>query len=192
MAKSVETTKKKATTVLEKSKDEVTYNEILNVMKDDLSIYERQQLPNDLHYGTAMVETMISFMEADFYDLPAGLKCSNCYGSGSITQNRNGKKPTIPAEALQLLHDFIKTTDTMPNSVGYVKCVMPPIGSIGNGLASYRDMIGTLTDQKGTQYSPLSDVIYIVHSVIRNNFDKITIVASKMSSITCKPANLIE
>jgi hypothetical protein len=33
MAKSVETTKKKATAVLEKLKDEVIYNEILNVMK---------------------------------------------------------------------------------------------------------------------------------------------------------------
>ena len=79
----------------------------------------------------------------------------------------------------------------MPYSVGHVKFVMPPIASIGSGLASYRDMTGTLTDQNGTQYSALSDIIYMVNAVIRNNFDKITIVASKMSSITCKPANLV-
>jgi hypothetical protein len=52
----------------------------------------------------------------------------------------------------------------MPNSVGHVKFVMPPIASIGSGLASYRDMTGTLTDQNGTQYSALSDIIYMVNS----------------------------
>jgi hypothetical protein len=121
-----------------------------------LSVYEQQPLPQDLHYGTAMVETMKSFMEADFYTLPVGLKCSNCLASCSITRNMNGKKvclscargtlhknakktnsdslfvvpprtakpinyiltvqrqsqsAKIPAEALQLLHDFIKTTE---------------------------------------------------------------------------------
>jgi hypothetical protein len=89
------------------------------------------------------------------YDLPAGLKCSNCYGCCSRTINLNGKrvckpcarrtlhkntknklfslfvlpprtaKPInfiltvqrqsqstkIPAEALQLLHEFIKTKE---------------------------------------------------------------------------------
>jgi hypothetical protein len=119
-------------------------------------VYEQQPLPHDLHYGTAMVETMKSFMKADFYHLPVGLTCSNCLGSCSITRNVNGKrvciscargslhknakktnsdslfvlpprtakpinyiltvqrqsqKTTIPAEALKLLHDFIKTTE---------------------------------------------------------------------------------
>ncbi len=93
---------------------------------------------------------------------------------------------------LKFLLTFLVTKcSTLPNSVGHVKVVMPPIGSVGNGLASYRDLKQTLSDKNGTQYSPLSDVIYIVNSVIRNNLDKVTILASKMSSITCKPANLV-
>ncbi|EFX63513.1 hypothetical protein DAPPUDRAFT_335370 [Daphnia pulex] len=61
----------------------------------------------------------------------------------------------------------------MPNSAGHVKFVMPPIGSIGSGLASYRDLTRTLTDEKGTLYSALSAIVYMVTAVTRKNFDKI-------------------
>ncbi|EFX63795.1 hypothetical protein DAPPUDRAFT_334979 [Daphnia pulex] len=49
----------------------------------------------------------------------------------------------------------------MPNSAGHVKFVMPPIGSIGSGLASYRDLTRTLTDENGTLYSALSAIVYM-------------------------------
>jgi hypothetical protein len=72
----------------------------------------------------------------------------------------------------------------MPNSAGHVEFVMPPIGSIGSGLASYRDLTRTLTDEKGTLYSALSAIVYMVTAVARKNFDKVTFEATEISSIT--------
>ncbi len=69
---------------------------------------------------------------------------------------------------------------------------MPPIGTVGSGLASYRDMSGELNDEKGSQYSPICDLPYMLTAVIRNHYDKVTIVASTISSITCKPSNLVK
>jgi hypothetical protein len=71
----------------------------------------------------------------------------------------------------------------MPNSAGHVKFVMPPIGSIGSGQASYRDLTRTLTDEKGTLYSALSAIVLMVTAVTRKNFDKVTFEATKISSI---------
>jgi hypothetical protein len=68
---------------------------------------------------------------------------------------------------------------------------MPPIGTVGSGLASYRDMSGELNDEKATKYSPICDLLYMLTAVIRNHYDKVTIVASTISSITCKPSNLV-
>jgi hypothetical protein len=68
---------------------------------------------------------------------------------------------------------------------------MPPFESIGSGLASYRVLTISLKDEKGSHYSSLSDIINMANGDIRNNYDKITIEASKFSSITCKPANLV-
>ncbi|EFX83873.1 hypothetical protein DAPPUDRAFT_239509 [Daphnia pulex] len=68
---------------------------------------------------------------------------------------------------------------------------MPPFGSVGSGLASYRDMTNVLRDKKGIKYSPICDLTYILTADNRNNYDKVTIVASNISSITCKQSNLV-
>ncbi|EFX68734.1 hypothetical protein DAPPUDRAFT_114280 [Daphnia pulex] len=96
----------------------------------------------------------------------------------------------VSGDALKLLHDFVKTNQTMLNMNGYVQFLMPPFESMGSGLASYRVLTISLKDEKGSHYSSLSDIIYMANGDIRNNYDKITIVASKFSSITCIPANL--
>ncbi len=57
---------------------------------------------------------------------------------------------------------------------------MPPIGSVGSGLFSYRDLTIALKDEHGTKYSPLSDIMFMLTAVIRNGYDKVTILASKM------------
>jgi hypothetical protein len=74
---------------------------------------------------------------------------------------------------------------------GTVQFVMLPIGTIGSGLVSYRDMNHVLIDEKENQYSPICDLIYMLTAVIRNNCDKVTIVASTISPITCKPSNMV-
>jgi hypothetical protein len=68
---------------------------------------------------------------------------------------------------------------------------MPPIGTIGSGLASYRDMNCELKDEKKNNYAPICDLIYMLTVVIRNNYDKVTIFASTISSITFKPSNFV-
>jgi hypothetical protein len=37
---------------------------------------------------------------------------------------------------------------------------MPPIGSMGSGLASYRALTISLKDEKGNHYSSLSDLVW--------------------------------
>ncbi|EFX69926.1 hypothetical protein DAPPUDRAFT_113205 [Daphnia pulex] len=190
---------------------------------------------------------MQTFLESDFFELPAGIRCPNCWSfcyttaksrvkrtTTPTTNNReclscakgciptmiqNRKKPinlfvvppftstptnfiitiqrqsrknTIGAEALQLLRDFISTNEAMPHLSTHVQFIMPPIGSICSGLASYRDMNRALTDERETVYSPISDIMFMLTAVMRNGDDKVTLVASKMSSITCKPSNLMQ
>jgi hypothetical protein len=79
----------------------------------------------------------------------------------------------------------------MPYLRTHVQFIMPPIGSVGSGLASYRDMYCTLKDERENIYSPISSIMYMLTEVIRNEHDKVTLVASKMSSISCKPSNLV-
>jgi hypothetical protein len=43
---------------------------------------------------------------------------------------------------------------TFPNLHGHVQFVLPPFGSVGSGLASYRDMTNVLRDEKEIKYSP--------------------------------------
>ncbi|EFX83874.1 hypothetical protein DAPPUDRAFT_239508 [Daphnia pulex] len=80
----------------------------------------------------------------------------------------------------------------MPYLHGQVQFVMPPFGSVGSGLASYRDMTNVLRDKKEIKYSPICDLKYMLTAENRNNYDKVMIVASNISSITCKQSNLVE
>jgi hypothetical protein len=68
----------------------------------------------------------------------------------------------------------------MPHLNDHVQFVMPPIGSVGSGLASYRDMTNALKDEKGTIYSPICNIVYMLTEVVRNNYDKVTLSSSKM------------
>ena len=52
-------------------------------------------------------------------------------------------------------------------------------------------MANVLRDGKGNKYSPIYDLTYRLTAVLRNNYEKVTIVASKISSITCKISNLV-
>jgi hypothetical protein len=65
----------------------------------------------------------------------------------------------------------------MPHLCSHVQFIMPPIGSVGSGLASYRDMYCTLKDEKENIYSPISSIMYMLTAVIRNGYDKVTLVA---------------
>ncbi len=79
----------------------------------------------------------------------------------------------------------------MPNIATHKQVSMPPIGSSGSGLASYKDLIHPLKDEKKVTYMPLADIVYQSNCVVRSTIDTITLVAAKMSSITCKPSNLV-
>jgi hypothetical protein len=46
----------------------------------------------------------------------------------------------------------------------HVQFIMPPIGSVGSGLASYRDMYCTLKDEKENIYTPISSIMYMLYS----------------------------
>jgi hypothetical protein len=63
--------------------------------------------------------------------------------------------------------------------------------SVGSGLASYRDMTSVLRGEKEIKYSPICEITYMLTADNRKNYDKVTIVPSKISSITCKPSNLV-
>jgi hypothetical protein len=77
----------------------------------------------------------------------------------------------------------------MPHLNDHVQFGMPPIRSMG--LASYRYMTNALKDEKGTNNSPICNIVYMITAVIQNDYDKVTLVASIFSSIRCKPSNLV-
>ncbi|EFX68152.1 hypothetical protein DAPPUDRAFT_330373 [Daphnia pulex] len=112
------------------------------MLKDDLSIYERHALPNDLHFAIATSDNMKSFLAADFL--------------------------------------------TMPNSAGHGKFVMPTIGLVGSGPASYRDLTRTLTDEKGTHYLALSAIVYMGTAIeLLKDFKRFSIPSTDSNFLMC-------
>ncbi|EFX66226.1 hypothetical protein DAPPUDRAFT_332406 [Daphnia pulex] len=75
------------------------------------------------------------------------------------------------------LQGNLKGKGAMPHLNNHVQFVMSPIGSVGSGLSSYRDMYCALKDEKGTIYSQISSIMYMLTAVIRNGYDKVTLVA---------------
>ncbi len=56
----------------------------------------------------------------------------------------------------------------MPTIATHVQVSMPPIGSSGSGLASYKALIHPLKDEKKVTYMPLADIVYQSNCVVRS------------------------
>lgn len=79
----------------------------------------------------------------------------------------------------------------MPTLGTHVQVTMPPIGSSGSGLVRNKDIIHPLKDENKVKHIPIAGILYQSGSIIRSTMDSVTLVASKMCSISCKPSNLV-
>ncbi|EFX68394.1 hypothetical protein DAPPUDRAFT_114605 [Daphnia pulex] len=80
MPRQTEKTNIKVTGIMSKLQDD---NEFLEMAKDELLSYGRQTKPNDIASGTADVDSMKSFLEVDFFEIPAGIRCPICWDTCS-------------------------------------------------------------------------------------------------------------
>ncbi len=54
--------------------------------------FGRQTKPNDIASGTADVNSMKSFMEVDFFELEAGIRCPICWDTCCLSRKFEGRR----------------------------------------------------------------------------------------------------
>jgi hypothetical protein len=80
----------------------------------------------------------------------------------------------------------------MPFVDSHLKIMLSPFGSPANALSLLSVRTQKLTDKEtGVKFHAMANLVSQIISLYQPNKDKVTVVASMMLSITCKPANLV-
>ena len=80
----------------------------------------------------------------------------------------------------------------MPFTVNHMQVLLTPFGSPGNALSSFADRRQKIHEKhSGIKFNSTANLVAQIVTLYQPNKDKVTIVASMMLSLSCKPANIV-
>ena len=79
----------------------------------------------------------------------------------------------------------------MPFTVNHMQVLLTPFGSPGNALSSFADRRQKIHEKhSGIKFNYTANLV-AQFALYQPNKDKVTIVASMMLSLSCKPSNIV-
>ena len=80
----------------------------------------------------------------------------------------------------------------MPFPENYLQVLLSPHGYPGNALSSFDDRRGKIHEKhSGITFNSMANLVPQIVALYQPNKDKVTIVASMILSLSCKPANIV-